>query len=242
MKHLYKYFTSISDVIEDLTDIEELEIEGRLGCFSANQSTFSANIGEKYFREIQDLLSLIPSVEGTCELIDQKDFFHDNLRLTIQNNEKTCIENVKLHHFGFQSSNLLLDMRLTISREKQRNIDTFPTTNLDELECRHKKRLRYKIGNLYLDLTEVLEYHPHSTKRGYKTYEYEIEVVDPRKEFDFFYTIEQIFLVLLDAIAYCKEPKFIKNESNQHNFEELKDIKFIEPNEDDSDNDNDSKA
>lgn len=238
MEDLYKHFTKINDkIVESMEDFsiphEELEIEGRLGLYSGTE--FSANIGEHYFKQIQTLLSQVPLAKlgATQECIDQKDFFHDNLRLSVCNNQKTCVEKRKYCHFGFRSPKLTLYMRFSISRETTRSIELFPNHRLHELFCRHKRRLRYTLPtyNMYLDLTEIAEHHPDIGK-SFKSFEYEVETIDPRKESDFFYTVHGIFLVLLDAVAYCKDSTFVKNATNQHNLRDLFPIEFIEPKSD----------
>lgn len=167
---------------------KNIEIEFRIGKLINNR--FNTDISKEHFDLINNYLSECEEWD-TIDFINSEDYFKDDKRLSVSDEETKCIKKEKLDTFDFNFIGSCYDIRVCFSSEtpaKKFNI----TKNLLK---RTKQRISYVIDGVSYDLTTV-------ESNGTKTYSVEIEIKDI-KHASTRYMLHNCFLKIKDIIEFC---------------------------------------
>jgi hypothetical protein len=183
-----------------------VEIEGRLGIYDENEKIFDSNIGDEFYKKINEML-----VSGTgeywrkTETTLQTDYLHKNMRLSVSDDaSQRCITKERLESLTFILEGGNLDFRISASREVPIDTDKFPTKEKCKF-IRQKQRQHFGYKMWDFDLTEVNSIQTDQKKKKKVIgYEYEIELNRTINDIvDTKYLCHSVLLKLLDAIGSC---------------------------------------
>lgn len=207
----------IGEILDKLKNkYSNLEVEGRLGIYDAEEGYFDTNIGEEYYNKIKDLLESCNEWNNK-ENTKVTDYFSGPLRLSISNKgTQRCVEKKKIATYTFVNEKGLLDLRITISTEIPKKVSNFPDKK-ENLRNREKSRKTYQIGDYNFDLTQIITKDNPESNEADEYFEFEVEynnIDDKIKTHDSPDIIWNILLKLLDASFACEN--FIKTKENNH--------------------------
>lgn len=211
----------IKEVLEKYKDTLNVELEGRLGIYNADEGVFDTNIGEESYKKILDMLKSCKKWEDEDE-VTITDYFSKNLRLSVDDKgNKKCIEKRKVSQHTFVNVTHPFDFRISVSIEEPKDIKRFPSRR-DKLKSREKFRKTFNYDKNSFDITRVDSKNKENEIATH--FEYEVEHVGNFSE-NIGTDILKIVTRLLDATYACNG--IIKEENNELPLEELN-IKLVD--------------
>ena len=195
---------SVKQLMDKYIDDPSVEIEGRLGIYDADEKKFDSNIGEEYYKIINELLvSAKNEYWRKNNTTVETDYYYKNMRLTIgDNGNQRCITKEKLESLSFVINGGILDFRVSASKETPIDTSDFPVkTKCKHVRQKQRQHFNYKMWNF--ELTEV---NSVENDESVISFEYEIELnkTDCNTK-DTKYLSHSLVLKLLDAINACKK-------------------------------------
>ena len=205
-----------SDIKENLNKFKmnnSYEFEIRLGYIEPQR--FQTRIPLTLYQQFNDLLM---SNRIPYEINEYKDYISGDYRsryLYLQDLKNyvhlASIKKEKIENITYDTNYLFnLDMRFSLSNEKELNIESNPEFNLknakEDTKIFNKKRTTYKMGIVNIDCTETSEESINTdklnkTQNAGVSYSIEIELLDRTKNIDIIiYEISKLLINILNQI------------------------------------------
>lgn len=150
------FHNAINDIIpfiEKYKDEPNLEIEFRIGFVDDDTNKFDSFVGKEFFTKILNVLQTNKSWLSKERSVT-KDFFADNMRLSVDSNgKKTCMSKKKLCVLDFRFEDTPFDIRVCFSKELPIPVSHFPKKK--NMFIREKDRMSYKHKTWHYDITTV---------------------------------------------------------------------------------------
>jgi hypothetical protein len=208
----------VNNALEKYKTLENIELEGRIGIYDHETKKFDSDIGEESYDIIKKMLMSCNEWKSKSEdNLTSIDYFHNKLRLSVDNNKKeVCINKKKLETFTFVTENSPFDFRITISKEDPVECKKFPAKKAG-LFSRKKERNSYYLHDQWnedyqFDLTKVYQTIP-GTSNVEVNFEYEIEYASSLDTDQNKRIIYSIILKLMDGMFACADD-FVKTNDN----------------------------
>lgn len=165
-------------MFEHNKSLPNLEVELRFGKKSTNM--FDTNIGEQKFFKIKQALDNFKEWEN-IETSNISSYFLKDIRYNVNDDtdESETIKKKKIDHFDIMLQDQPLDIRFAIAQEIPQPEPDLDNVEMDFMRC--KSRTSYIRKNLSIDLTIVTGQPADMDDESDKSYEVEVEIIDPTK-------------------------------------------------------------